>query len=422
MNLGIEIMPHVHLHTVRTDRFKSGCLSISLLRPLRQEEAAMNALLPSVLLRGCAACTDMRQISQALDSMYGAGLGPLVRKSGQIQTTGFYLSFLEERFALDGGKVLRPLLELLRSVLLEPVTAGGAFLSAYVEGEKQNLINTIEADLNDKRVYAARKMSKLLYEGSPCGISRLGEPEQIQAITPEGLFQHYREILRNSEILLFYCGMEQPETVAGLLRDTLSGIPRETPQPLSFAALTRRNVLRRAEEAMAVTQSKLALGFSTGCTSRDPGFVPMMVFHALYGAGATSKLFQNVRERMSLCYYASSSIYAASGAMAVSSGVEDCNYETAREEILRQLACCQAGEITKDELEAAQRAIRTGLEAIQDSPGQMEDFHSFGTLSGLPLSWEEYHRAVQDVTVEQVAEAAARVHLEAEFYLKGVGA
>lgn len=418
----IELLPGVCLRGVATERFKSASLSLSFLRPLRREEAAKNALLANVLIQGTEKYPDLQSISLALDGLYGASLGPLVRKNGEIQTCGFYLSFLEDRFALEGDRVLAPMLELLEEVLLHPRLERGAFLPAFVEREKENLISTIEVALNDKRAYADRQMLAAMSQGDSFGIPRLGETREVAAITPEALYRHYLRLLETSRVEIFYAGSAGLDTVADLLRQALRDLPRGTLEPLSFAPLVRREAPQYLEETMELTQGKLSMGFTTGITARDPGFPALMVFNALYGGDLTSKLFQNVREKLSLCYYASSSVYGSKGILSVSSGIDTGNYELAKEEILRQLAACQAGEISEAELEAAKKAICSSLSTVSDAPGRMEDFALFRLLSGLPLALADYAAAIRAVTVRQAAEAARQARLDTIFFLKGVTA
>lgn len=145
VNKRIELLPGVFLTCVRSEKFKTGCLSVSLLRPLRREEASANALLSTVLLRGCRDYPNIRSISAFLDRLYGASIGTLVRKKGEVQTTGFYADFLEDRLALDGEPVLEPMAGFLCALLLDPVLEDGVFAARYVEGEKRNLIHAIES-------------------------------------------------------------------------------------------------------------------------------------------------------------------------------------------------------------------------------------------------------------------------------------
>lgn len=419
MEQKIELFPGVSLRGVTTGRFKSACLSCSFLRPLRRTEAAKNALLANVLIQGTEDHPDLQSISQALDSLYGASLGPLVRKNGDIQTWGFYLSFLEDRFALEGDRVLEPMAELLGEVLLRPRLVEGALDPRYVEREKENLISTIETSLNDKRVYAERQMLGAMCREDSFGIPRLGDAADVAAVTPEELYRHYRQTLGTSQVELFYAGSACLEAVAELLRRVLRKLPRQTLEPLSLAPMGRRGGVQYLEETMDLTQGKLSMGFTTGITTRDAGFPALMVLNAVFGGGLTSKLFLHVREKLSLCYYASSSVYGAKGILTVSSGIETCNYQQAKEEILRQLAACQAGEITQEELQAAQEAICSGLRTIPDAPGRMEDYALFCLLSRFPLDRTAYRDAVRSVTVADAAQAARQVELDTIFFLKG---
>ena len=106
----MELLPGVKLHYAHADRFKQGALSIQFVRPMKKEEAASNALLPAVLLRGTKAYPDLRAITWRLDDLYGASVSALVRRVGDYQTTGLYCAFMEDRFALEGDRILEPML------------------------------------------------------------------------------------------------------------------------------------------------------------------------------------------------------------------------------------------------------------------------------------------------------------------------
>ena len=173
------LLPGVTLRSCRDDRFKQGCLSFQLVRPMAKEESAKNVLIPSVLLRGTKRCPDLRAITENLDELYGASVSPLVRRVGDYQTTGLYCGFMDDRFALPGDRVLAPMLRFLEEILLDFPTEGEGFLPAFVEGEKKNLISTIDSELNDKRTYAMGKLLKTMCRGDSFGLPRLGEPEDV---------------------------------------------------------------------------------------------------------------------------------------------------------------------------------------------------------------------------------------------------
>ena len=414
------LFPGITLRAFQDSRFKQGALSIQFLRLMSSREAAMNALLPSVLLRGTKCHPTLRSITEHLDTLYGASVNPLVRRVGDYQTTGLYLSFMDDRFALPGDQVTKPVLELLAQVLLRPRLENGVFCAEFVESEKHNLISLIESQINDKRVYAANRMLKLLCGHDPFGIPRLGTVEQVEAVTPEALYAHYRRVLARSQAEIFYCGAMAPEEMAALLRDSLKDLPRETMEPAVQGPFIPQSGTRYEEETMDVSQGKLCLGFTTPITNQSGEFAAMMVFNALYGAGYTSKLFMNVREKLSLCYYASSAYYGTKGIFTVDSGIETGNFEVAKAEILRQLEACQAGDFTDQELSSAKAAICNGLKTAADSAGRLDSYYTAQVLSGKTLEPADYMAQIEAVTAEQVAKAAQTLRLDTVFFLKGV--
>lgn len=422
MNKRIELLPDVFLTCEQSKKFKTGCMSLSIVRPLRREEASANALIPTVLLRGCQDHPDIRSISEFLDRHYGASLGTLVRKKGETQTTGFYADFLEDRLAMDGEAVLEPMTGFLCKMLLSPVTEEGHFLSRYVEGEKINLIHAIESRIDDKKVYAVTQLFRNMCADEAYGIPRLGDREDVEKLNAASLFEHYREILAASRIEIFYHGSAAPSTVAELLKEGLDMLPRRAPEPYGSVVRGRQGTVREVREKLDVTQGKLALGFRLGCAAADPEYPAALLMNAVYGAGVTSKLFTNVRERMSLCYYANSSLDKFKGIMLVSSGIEFDKYDVAKKEILRQLALTGQGEITDEELESARTHLISSLKAGMDSPGRLDDYSLGQALLGRSGTMADLARELQTVTKEQTAAAARKVSLDTAYFLEGVDA
>ena len=385
---------------------------------MTKEESAKNVLIPSVLLRGTKRCPDLRAITENLDELYGASVSPLVRRVGDYQTTGLYCGFMDDRFALPGDRVLAPMLRFLEEILLDFPTEGEGFLPAFVEGEKKNLISTIDSELNDKRTYAMGKLLKTMCRGDSFGLPRLGEPEDVAAIDPAGLLTHYRKILRESRIEIFYVGSAPTETVAEYISPLVSRLggregllPPQTP----FHPCPGQDVT----ETMEVSQGKLCMGFVTPIVNRDKEFPAMQVFNTVFGAGMTSKLFLNVREAMSLCYSIGSSYYGAKGILTVGAGIDFDKEQLTRDEILRQLDACRRGEITQEELTAGKEALLSSLRATSDSPGAIEGYYATAHLSGLNMTPERYMEVVEKVSLADVVAAARTVTHHSSYFLKG---
>ena len=415
----LELLPGITLRCFPDRRFKQGCLSFAIVRPMCQEEAAVNALIPAVLLRGTKNSPDLRSITLRLDDLYGATLGTQVRRVGDYQTTGLYCAFLEDRFALPGDAILEPILKFLREVLLEPVTEEGGFSRAFVESEKKNLIATIESELNDKRAYAMGQMIRSMCKEDSYGVPRLGEKEAVAAITAQGAYDHFRKILRESRIDIFYVGSAPAEEVAKLLMPMLREIDRNyvnLPGQTPFHDVGGADLV----EQMDVSQGKLCMGYVTPVTNRDPDFVSMQVMNTIFGAGMTSKLFMNVREKLSLCYAIGSGYYGSKGIVTVSAGIDFDKEQQTRDEIDRQLDVMRNGDITGEELTAAKEALLSSLRGTHDSPGSIEGYYATAALSGMGLSVDAYMEAVQGVTVEDVARMARQLKKHTTYFLKGV--
>ena len=414
----IPLLPEVTLRCFRDTRFKQEGLSLQFVCPMARETAALNALLPAVLLRGCESAPDLRAITLKLDDLYGASMGSQVRRVGDYQTTGLSCSFMREAYALDGDKVFAPMVAFLEEMMFRPKLENGIFPADFVEGEKRNLLAAIAAQKNDKRAYAQSQMLKKMCKGDSLGIPRLGEKEDVEAITPASLYDHYQKVLREYPIQLFYVGAAEPEAIADLLRPIFEKLDR---RPTPLPAQTPFHDCGGCEETeeMDVAQGKLSMGFASPVTLRDKDFVPMQIFNTIFGGGMISKLFMKVREELSLCYDIHSSYHGSKGIIIVSAGI-DCTMDArVRQEVMKQLQICQEGGFTAQELTAAKQALLNQLRSTHDSPGAIEGYYATSALSGLPLTPEAYAKAVEEATAEDVAKAAQSLQLHTVYFLRG---
>ena len=414
----IELFPGVTLRCCRDDRFKQNVLSLQFLRPMCREEASLNALLPAVLLRGCKSCPDMRSVTLKLDDLYGASIGALVRRTGDIQSTGLSCGFIDDRFTLEGDTLLGPMMAFLEEILLDPVTADGVFSAEYVASEKQNLIWTLESQRNDKRAYAGNQLLKQLCKEDSYGIPRLGEIADVEAITPESLYAHYRKVLEESPVHVFFVGSMNPEAVADALRPMLSRLAK---QPMTLPSQTglKPGEYSEREEVLDVAQGKLCMGYVTPITLRDPRYAAVQVCNTIFGAGMTSKLFMQVREKMSLCYDIGSGFHGSKGIMTVSAGIEFEKKDIVLQEVKHQLQQILEGNVSREEMAAAKESLLSMLRSYHDSPGAIEGYYASAAISGIGMDTAQFMAAVEAVDLSDVIAAAKTLQLQAVYFLKG---
>ena len=415
----IALSEGVTLRHMQDGRFKQGCLSIQFVRPMVKEEAAMNALLPAVLLRGTERCPDLRSITMRLDDLYGASVGAVVRRAGDYQTTGLFCGFIDDKYALNGDKVFVPVVDFLKEILFSPRLEKGIFPEATVESEKKNLIATVESQLNDKRAYAFDRLMRHMCYADSYGIPRLGTKEKIAEITAENLYRHYEKLLKESRVELFCVSSAPAKAVAEGLRDLFSGYPRE------IACLPTQTAFADApggdhEEQLQVSQGKLCIGYATPITQRTPQYAAMHLCNAILGGGMTGKLFTKIREEMSLCYDIGSVYYSSKGIVTVSAGIDSSKRYVVEQQVEEQLSAICRGEITQTEMESARQTLLSALQSVNDTPGNIEGYYAVRELTGSLLSREEYMEAVKNCTVREVAEAAKTLQKHTVFFLKGV--
>ena len=417
-----EIMPGVWLSHLRSDKFKTACLSLTLLTQLKRETAAMNALIPYVLRRGTTRLPDMEAISARLDELYGTAIEPVVRRIGEIQCLGFYASLPEGDFLPGGQNVLNDTAALMGQFLLSPATRGGLLLPQYVDSERDKMLELIRSRINEKRSYSVFRCVEEMCCCEDYAIGRFGGESECEAIRYQKLTKQYRNLLQTCPMEIFYCGRAEEKTVVSALRDALMTMPRGEID-YEIGTDVRMNALeeqpRFVEEALDVTQGKLVIGFRLGDCMEDPDLASLYVFNCVFGSGSTSKLFMNVREKLQLCYYASSVIDTHKGLLLVASGIEFDKREAAQEEIFAQLDAVRRCEISDEELHAARSGVASDLRATLDSQGDLEGFYLSQVLDGSDCGPLELAELAENVTKEDVVRIANSVECDLIYFLRG---
>lgn len=417
-----EIMPGVWLTSIKSSKFKTACMSVTLLTQLDRDTAALNAMIPFVLRRGTSVYPDMESLAMRMDELYGTAIEPVVRRIGEIQCIGFFASLPENRFIPKGEDILRESSRLMADMLLNPNTRGGLLLPKYVDSEKEKLLEMIRSRINDKRSYSVQRCIEEMCCYEDFAVSRFGDEQSVESIRYQKLSKYYRNLLATSPVEMFYCGREDAQTVADILRDAFAMMPRgeinyELGTDIRMNAVEDKP--RYVEQALDVTQGKLVIGFRLGECMEELDLAAIYVFNAVFGGSVTSKLFMNVREKLSLCYYASSMTDTHKGLMLVASGIEFDKFEAARDEIFAQLDAVRNGEITDEELSAARACIASDMRSILDSQGDLEGFYLSNAIDGLEMEPQELAELAEQVTREDVVSIARSVECDLIYFLKG---
>ncbi len=415
-----ELSNGIFLNAVEETKFKSNLISVRFILPLSAETAAKNALIFPVLLRGSEKFPDIGSIRREEESIYDTQLADSVYKRGDTQILEIGLHLLDDRFAIDGMNITERALDLLEDILLHPVTENGVFLEDYVESEKEKLIDDILAQINDKRRYAKTRLVEEMFEGDPFGVSELGTEERVSAVCPHCLYEQYMHMLKTARIEIFAVGSFDTDALTARFTRMLANVNRDYHgTPTTTPMQSARESVKTVYERQNISQGKLFLGFYTGTLVTDPDYHIMQMLNVIYGSGLTSKLFVNVREKLSLCYYCASAENGQKGYMTVDSGIEFANEQKTVDEILFQLDEVKKGNITEREMRDARLALLDAVGRVDDSVGNLLNWYFSGVMNGKIITPEEKRALIDSVTVEDIVKKAQNIRLDTYYFLCG---
>ena len=412
-----ELADGVFFTAVRDSRFKTMKISANIIAPLSAETASANALLCGVLSRSTAAYPDFTALSKKLSSLYGAEINVLIRKSGDNQVLAISASGLDDRYTLDGESVAKELSLLLCGVLFDPNLNGEAFVEGEVEQERRQLLDVIDSEFNDKRIYSNGQMIRNMCENEVFGMRRYGTAEKIKEATAQSLYKTWKNLLNTAVFEIIYVGDSAPDKAAEVFAEAFASTKR-TPIRVQTEIVRSAGEPKHIVEEMNVSQSKLVMGFRAGVAVPEKEVYAAMLMCAILGGTAHSKLFCNVREKQSLCYYCSSHYDRIKGLVIVDSGVERENIEKLEKGILKEIDDMKNGVVSDFEVEATKMAIINAYQSSNDTVGGIESWYSNQILDGGFKSIEEMSAIIGGVTKEEVVAAANKLTLDTVFVLK----
>ena len=411
-----NLAPGVFLNTLDAQKFNRCRITIRFQYPACRETATASAVLPLVLERCCADYPDMTLLSRRLAKLYGADLSVDNSTNGANRVLTVSVTGIKDEFALEGEDLTAEYADLVFGVAFRPYLVNGRFDEEALAIERGKLRQQLQAEVNDKRLYCVRQARRRFFGDSLAGVERDGYLEEVDGVTPQLLTQVYEEMLCRASIEVTAIGTKD-ETVRRLLLAALEGRKRDWQAPLPGLFMPRRQPDHQVE-TMDMVQAKLCLLFTAGRCTGAQEIAASRLAMALYGGSVTSRLFLNVREKQSLCYYCSSSYTSVTGCMMVDSGVEPTNARKAEAAILKELAQLCDGPITDEEMEDCRRGLLSSLESVEDSLSGLEGWYFAEIARGGPVSTPAQARAaLEQVTKEQVRQVLRQFTLSVSYLL-----
>ena len=407
------------LTIIKTDKFKTNLISVSFQSEIDRETVTKRSLLPYVLRSATEKYPSKKEINTYLESLYGASLSTTVEKRGKTHNIKFYLSLANEKFLGNREPLLEEGVELLKEVILRPLLINDAFKEQVVEIEKRLLKEYIESIYDDKVSYALQKLVENMCAGETFSINSIGYVEDLNQINAQSLMETYQQMLNENPVNITVVGDIDHEKVYNIFKKHFDFQHRAVNLPVIDKEDKQIEDVKVTKEEQDIAQGKLNIGYRTYTRIGDEDYLPLLVFNAMFGGYAHSKLFINVREKESLCYYCASRLDNYKGVMYVYSGIESQNYEKALKIIDEQLKDMMSGNFTDKEMNLAKKSlINSKLESMDQASGMMAH-EALNRLLPKPLTVEEWVNQVNSVTAEQIASVAKKIKEDAIFFLTG---
>ena len=415
-----ELKEGIKFHQIKTDKFKTNLVAIFLTTSLKRETVTQNALISSVLRRGTQNMPSQELISKELEEMYGAAFDCGLDKTGDNQVLKFYLETINDNFLPPlGENMWKVATEKLLEIVFNPLVEQGGFKEEYVNQEKENVKQRIEAKIDNKAKYALDRCIEEMYKEEPFGLYKFGYVEDLDKLNAKNLYEAYQQLIKHCKIDIF---------VSGILNDD---IENEVMQNENIQKLQARKLeyqipnmqLKKVEqekvvtESMDVAQGKLVLGLDLAIEKEELRY-HVMLYNSILGGSANSKLFQNVREKAHMAYVASSSYVRYKNNIFVNCGIEIENYEKALNLIKEQIEAMKKGDFTQEEIENAKKGIISGIQAIEDEQDTQVVYYYGQELSQYQMSIEQYKEKVMQVSKEDILAIADKVTIDTIYFLK----
>ena len=408
----------IYFTEVRSEKFKANRISVTLAAPLCEDTASQFAVLPFILRKGFRAYPDAAQFARLLNSLYGASCDFDVRKAGDTQLLSLSMVAIDDKYALNGEHLTAEISKILCCLLLDPVIENGAFSEKTFETEKKALIDTIKAELNDKVSLAKKRCAEIMYEGHSAAISKYGSLETAENLDIRDVFDAYNLLLKKARIEIIFTGCGDSTAAKEIFTSSfLSSCEREKPFEITSEIKKKSQNITKKTEEYNITQGKLSLGFTCDTAAGDEDEAAMNVMAVILGGAPFSKLFLNVREKLSLCYYCSAAYDHFKGTIFINSGIETENREKAQTEILAQLEAIQNGDVSDDEIENARKLFTNIYTGISDGIGKIEGFLLTRLISDNETTPQKELEKLIAVSKDDIIKAAQKVSLDTIYFM-----
>lgn len=412
----------IKIHLIKTNKFKTNLFAIFLTMPLDRNTVTQNALIPAVLRMGTAKLKSQEEISIELENMYGATLDGGVDKIGDNQVLKFYLETLNDNFLPNKENISNKAIELLLDIVFNPLVENNELKKEYVASEKKTIKRLIEGRIDNKDMYAYTRCVEEMYKEEPYGLYKFGYVEDLEKIDESNLYEYYTKLLNEAKIDIFVSGNFQDKKIINeiIANPSIQKLPKREDKHIINTEETEKKKevkLQIIKEQKDVTQGKLVIGLDINYYEPNSKYA-MCLYNVILGESATSKMFQNVREKAGLAYSARSTYVRQKNNIFIRAGIEIENFDKALKIIEEQLEDMKNGNFSEEDIENAKKYMVAGIKTVQDEQDSEITYYMGQEMSGKMISFEDYINKINWVSRADIEKIANNINLNTIYFLK----
>ena len=418
----IQLKNGINLHIIPTNKFKTNLMVVFLTTELNRENVTKNALISTILRRGSKTMPSQEEISKNLEEMYGATFNCGLDKTGDNQVLKFFMETVNDNFLPKNNiNIMENSIQKLIELVFDPYIENEGFKEQYVEQEKNRVREWIEARKDNKASYALEQCIEEMYKNQNFGLYKYGYIEDLDNINAKNLFEYYQTLIKECKIDIYISGMIDEKIVEEKIRQNqiISKLEDRNPKYNNNEIEKGKKAEQEntKEEKLDVAQGKLVLGLDVEL-EEDAQKYDTLVYNSILGGTANSKLFQNVREKASLAYAASSSYLRTKSNIFINCGIEIENYTKALDIIKVQIKDMKEGKFTDEEVENAKTNILDSIQSIEDEQDSQIIYYFGQEISKTKENLKEYKEKIKKVTKQDVLNIANKVSIEMIYFLR----
>ncbi|QCT74705.1 EF-P 5-aminopentanol modification-associated protein YfmF [Macrococcoides canis] len=387
---------------LNTAQFKTISLVLKFKAPLDESTMTVRSVLSKMIQKTSQKYPTEIEMMNHLSELYGANLYSSVLKQNNAHVVTLGIDIINDKYLTDTN-LLEEAFKLLHEVLYFPNVQNEAFNTRLVNQEKRLLKNKFLAIKENIGQYGFYQLLKTMFQDDPNRLPSFGDEYQLDQIDGSVLYQAFQKMKQEDEIYFYAVGEVDSQEIERLYNKYI--MLDSTHVSLSDNKLERNEETNYVEETIDTTQARLNIGMKFDVQHPERSYFSFIVLNHLFGGDASSMLFMNVREKLSLAYQIHSQIDARNGLLYVLAGVNQQNKAQAIETIQHQFEMIKNGEIDENMVELSKRLIvNSRLESLDRPKGFVET--SFSNSFGTEISQEQWIEGIQAVTKDDIINLA----------------